>query len=70
MGEQQSARSRQRASDRDWDCPRPLDWQRHYRILADLAADDPHGSLPDIQPGVLFEGNDPTGIQRPANSWP
>ncbi|EST36841.1 hypothetical protein M878_00140 [Streptomyces roseochromogenus subsp. oscitans DS 12.976] len=22
--------------DPDWDCPWPLDWQRHYRVLADL----------------------------------
>ncbi|MFE8950495.1 Helicase associated domain protein [Streptomyces sp. NPDC007856] len=46
------------AIDEDWDCPWPLDWQRHYRILADLAADEPHGRLPDIQPGVQFEGDD------------
>ncbi|MCC5036998.1 Helicase associated domain protein [Streptomyces sp. WAC 00631] len=46
------------AIDPDWNCPWPLDWQRHYRVLADLAADEPHGILPDIQPGVLFEGDD------------
>lgn len=23
------------AIDEDWDCPWPLDWQRHYRLLAD-----------------------------------
>ncbi len=44
--------------DPDWNCPWPLDWQRHYRILADLADDEPHGHLPDIAPGVLFEGDD------------
>ncbi|MFF9512172.1 Helicase associated domain protein [Streptomyces sp. NPDC014724] len=42
--------------DPDWNCPWPLDWQRHYRVLADLV--DADGHLPDIQPGVLFEGDD------------
>ncbi|MEU5599934.1 Helicase associated domain protein [Streptomyces sp. NPDC020298] len=46
------------AIDPDWDCPWPLDWQRHYRILTDLAADEPHGRLPDIAPGVLMDGDD------------
>ncbi|WP_030694536.1 DEAD/DEAH box helicase [Streptomyces globisporus] len=46
------------AIDEDWNCPWPLDWQRHYRVLADLAEDEPGGVLPDIQPGVLFEGDD------------
>ncbi|MGW7688508.1 Helicase associated domain protein [Streptomyces asiaticus] len=40
----------------DWDCPWPLDWQRHYRVLADLV--DADGSLPEIQPGVLMDGDD------------
>ncbi|MFJ3594507.1 Helicase associated domain protein [Streptomyces sp. NPDC090231] len=44
------------AVDEDWDCPWPLDWQRHYRVLADLV--DADGVLPAIQPGVLFEGDD------------
>ncbi|MFD6970422.1 Helicase associated domain protein [Streptomyces sp. NPDC059949] len=44
------------AIDPDWDCPWPLDWQRHYRVLADLL--DADGHLPDIAPGVLFEGDD------------
>ncbi|MFE4539391.1 Helicase associated domain protein [Streptomyces scopuliridis] len=42
--------------DRDWDCPWPLDWQRHYRVLADLV--DADGVLPYIAPGVVFEGDD------------
>ncbi|MCP8706254.1 DEAD/DEAH box helicase [Streptomyces sp. AC04842] len=42
--------------DQDWDCPWPLNWQRHYRVLADLV--DADGHLPDIAPGVLFEGDD------------
>ncbi|MEV5816661.1 DEAD/DEAH box helicase [Streptomyces mutabilis] len=46
------------AIDRDWNCPWPLDWQRHYRHLAHLAEDEPGGVLPDIQPGVLMDGND------------
>ncbi|WP_079049387.1 DEAD/DEAH box helicase [Streptomyces torulosus] len=44
--------------DPDWNCPWPLNWQRHYRILTDLTADEPDRRLPDIQPGVLFEGDD------------
>ncbi|MFJ2203476.1 Helicase associated domain protein [Streptomyces violaceusniger] len=40
----------------DWNCPWPLDWQRHYRVLADLV--DADGSLPDIAPGVLMDGDD------------
>ncbi|MGW3660467.1 Helicase associated domain protein [Streptomyces sp. NPDC005151] len=40
----------------DWDCPWPLDWQRHYRVLADLV--DADGVLPYIAPGVTFEGDD------------
>ncbi|ORT53292.1 DEAD/DEAH box helicase [Streptomyces sp. CB03238] len=44
------------AIDPDWDCPWPLDWQRHYRVLADLV--DADGSLPDIAPGVLMDGDD------------
>ncbi|GHB30921.1 hypothetical protein GCM10010346_62880 [Streptomyces chryseus] len=50
-------RAKQLASiDPDWNCPWPLDWQRHYRVLADLV--DADGSLPDIQPGVLMDGDD------------
>ncbi|MGW4014521.1 Helicase associated domain protein [Streptomyces sp. NA03103] len=44
------------AVDEDWNCPWPLDWQRHYRVLADLV--DADGSLPEIQPGVLMDGDD------------
>ncbi|MFJ6074018.1 Helicase associated domain protein [Streptomyces sp. NPDC093065] len=44
--------------DPDWNCPWPLDWQRHYRHLAHLAADEPGGLLPDIAPGVQIDGDD------------
>ncbi len=44
------------AIDRDWNCPWPLDWQRHFRVLADLV--DADGHLPDIAPGVLMDGDD------------
>ncbi|MFD4350866.1 Helicase associated domain protein [Streptomyces coelicoflavus] len=44
------------AVDEDWNCPWPLNWQRHYRVLADLVEAD--GVLPAIEPGVLFEGDD------------
>ncbi|MFE5900906.1 Helicase associated domain protein [Streptomyces sp. NPDC056488] len=42
--------------DADWDCPWPLSWQRHFRVLADLV--DADGVLPYIAPGVTFEGDD------------
>ncbi|MER6539553.1 Helicase associated domain protein [Streptomyces sp900105755] len=42
--------------DEDWDCPWPLDWQRHYRVLAVLV--DADGRLPDIAPGVFMDGDD------------
>ncbi|MER6394307.1 Helicase associated domain protein [Streptomyces sp. NPDC001523] len=44
------------AIDEDWNCPWPLDWQRHYRVLADLV--DADGVLPHIAPGVVFDGDD------------
>ncbi|MET8348269.1 helicase associated domain-containing protein, partial [Streptomyces microflavus] len=44
------------AIDEDWNCPWPLNWQRHYRILADLV--DADGVLPYIAPGVTFDGDD------------
>ncbi|WP_329166862.1 Helicase associated domain protein (plasmid) [Streptomyces sp. NBC_01717] len=55
------ARAQERAAqleaiDPDWNCPWPLDWQRHHRVLADLV--DADGVLPAIDPGVLFEGDD------------
>ncbi|MDX3458882.1 Helicase associated domain protein [Streptomyces sp. ME02-8801-2C] len=58
------------AIDIDWNCPWPLDWQRNYRILTDLAADEPDGVLPAIQPGVLFEGDDiGRWLQRQTHDW-
>ncbi|MFC7934462.1 DEAD/DEAH box helicase [Streptomyces cinereoruber] len=42
--------------DEDWNCPWPLNWQRHYRVLADLV--DADGHLPYIAPGVVFDGDD------------
>lgn len=44
------------AIDPDWNCPWPLNWQRHYRVLADLV--DADGHLPHIAPGVIFDGDD------------
>lgn len=58
------------AIDPDWNCPWPLDWQRHYRVLADLV--DADGVLPDIAPGVVFEGDDVgkwLARQREASTW-
>ncbi|MBL1120495.1 DEAD/DEAH box helicase family protein [Streptomyces sp. 110] len=58
------------AIDPDWDCSWPLDWQRHYRVLAQLAEDEPGGRLPDIPPGVLFEGDDlGKWLLQQANNW-
>ncbi|WP_225638960.1 DEAD/DEAH box helicase [Streptomyces solaniscabiei] len=58
------------AIDRDWNCPWPLDWQRHYRHLAHLAADEPGGLLPDIAPGVLMDGDDiGRWLQRQRRDW-
>ncbi|WP_432129389.1 Helicase associated domain protein [Streptomyces sp. bgisy082] len=55
--ERAAVRAQQLAAvDEDWNCPWPLDWQRHYRVLADLV--DADGALPAIEPGVLFEGDD------------
>ncbi|MCL6293222.1 DEAD/DEAH box helicase [Streptomyces sp. 43Y-GA-1] len=42
--------------DEDWNCPWPLNWQRHYRVLADLV--DADGHLPYIAPGVVMDGDD------------
>ncbi|MCX4970909.1 helicase associated domain-containing protein [Streptomyces sp. NBC_00654] len=51
--------------------PWPLDWQRHHWVLADLADTEAGGSLPDIQPGVLFEGRSEKWLarQRKAHTW-
>ncbi len=58
------------AVDPDWNCPWPLNWQRHHRVLADLAADEPGGVLPDIRPGVTFDGDDlGTWLQQQARNW-
>ncbi|WP_248782063.1 helicase associated domain-containing protein, partial [Streptomyces sp. LRE541] len=55
--ERAAVRAQQLAAvDEDWNCPWPLDWQRHYRVLADLV--DADGHLPDIAPGVLMDGDD------------
>ncbi|MGA5068940.1 Helicase associated domain protein [Streptomyces exfoliatus] len=54
------------AIDEDWNCPWPLNWQRQYRVLADLV--DADGHLPDIAPGVLFDTDDiGTWLQRQKN---
>ncbi|MFC8765600.1 Helicase associated domain protein [Streptomyces sp. NPDC057193] len=54
--------------DPDWNCPWPLDWQRHYRVLADLV--DADGVLPAIEPGVVFDGDDiGRWLHRQRRSW-
>lgn len=60
------------AIDPDWNCPWPLDWQRHYTVLRDLAVDEPHGTLPYIAPGVTFDSDDLgrwLARQRKASTW-
>ncbi|MFI2241082.1 DEAD/DEAH box helicase [Streptomyces chrestomyceticus] len=58
------------AIDPDWDCSWPLDWQRHYRVLADLVDTDGPTVLAEIQPGVLFDGDDlGRWLERQANAW-
>ncbi|WP_206508041.1 DEAD/DEAH box helicase [Streptomyces chrestomyceticus] len=58
------------AVDPDWDCPWPLDWQRHYRVLADLVDADGPTVLTEIQPGVLFDGDDlGRWLKRQTNAW-
>jgi superfamily II DNA or RNA helicase len=68
--ERAEARAKQLAQiDENWNCPWPLDWQRHYAVLRDLV--DADGTLPGIQPGVLFEGDDlGRWIERQTNNWP
>ncbi|MCI3150432.1 helicase, partial [Streptomyces sp. GB4-14] len=57
--ERAAVRAQQLAAvDEDWNCPWPLNWQRHYRHLAYLAEGEPDGVLPDIAPGVLMDGDD------------
>ncbi|MFI2913879.1 Helicase associated domain protein [Streptomyces sp. PDY-4] len=57
--ERAAVRAQQLAAvDEDWNCPWPLNWQRHYRHLAYLAEGEPDGILPDIAPGVLMDGDD------------
>lgn len=69
--ERAAARAKQlTAVDPDWNCPWPLDWQRHYRVLADLADTEAGGVLPSIEPGVLFEGDDlGKWLKRQTNTW-
>ncbi|MEU5716260.1 Helicase associated domain protein [Streptomyces sp. NPDC020403] len=65
--ERATVRAKQLAAvDEDWNCPWPLNWQRHYRVLADLV--DADGFLPAIEPGVLFESDDlGTWLKRQKN---
>ncbi|MFF2331692.1 MULTISPECIES: Helicase associated domain protein [unclassified Streptomyces] len=54
-----AARAEQLAEiDPDWNCPWPLNWQRHYKVLADLVDTEADGVLPHIDPGVTFDGDD------------
>ncbi|GAA2445258.1 hypothetical protein GCM10010405_30870 [Streptomyces macrosporus] len=54
----------------DWNCPWPLNWQRHYRVLADLVDADGPGILDEIRPGVMVDGDDlGTWLQRQQRDW-
>ncbi|MYX32682.1 MULTISPECIES: DEAD/DEAH box helicase [unclassified Streptomyces] len=69
--ERAAARAAQLAAiDPDWDCPWPLDWQRHYAILRDLAKTEPDHSVAGIEPGVRYEGDDlGAWLERQSKSW-
>jgi hypothetical protein len=69
--ERAAVRAQQLAAvDEDWNCPWPLHWQRRYRVLADLATDEPGGVLPTIAPGVTFDGDDiGRWLQQIAMQW-
>jgi hypothetical protein len=55
--ERAAERAKQLAAiDPDWNCPWPLDWQRNYRVLADIVEDE--GRLPHIDPGMTWDGDD------------
>ncbi|MEV0375735.1 Helicase associated domain protein [Streptomyces sp. NPDC050636] len=56
--------------DPDWNCPWPLDWQRHYRVLADLVDADGPDIIRELHPGVMFEGDDlGKWAERQARNW-
>ncbi|MFE0632763.1 Helicase associated domain protein [Streptomyces sp. NPDC058864] len=58
------------AIDPDWNCPWPLDWQRHYAVLADLAETEPDHSVAGIEPGVTFNGDDlGAWLVRQSKGW-
>ncbi|MFJ5220562.1 Helicase associated domain protein, partial [Streptomyces sp. NPDC088354] len=69
--ERAAARAEQLAAiDPDWDCPWPLDWQRHYAVLRDLAETEPDHSVAGIEPGVTFNGDDLGAfIARQSRDW-
>ncbi|MFI9106553.1 helicase associated domain-containing protein [Streptomyces fildesensis] len=58
------------AVDADRRRPWPLDRQRHHAVLRDLAVDEPEGRLPELQPGVMVEGDDlGRWIARQRRDW-
>ncbi len=69
--ERAAVRAQQLAAvDEDWNCPWPLDWQRHYRHLAHLSEGEPGGVLPDIAPGVQIDGDDiGRWLKRQRRDW-
>ncbi|WP_326580459.1 Helicase associated domain protein [Actinacidiphila glaucinigra] len=69
--ERATTRAAQLASiDPDWNCPWPLDWQRHHAILRGLAQTEPDGTIADLQPGVMYEGDDlGAWIARQTRNW-
>ncbi|MEU1623050.1 Helicase associated domain protein [Streptomyces sp. NPDC005722] len=66
-----AARAAQLAAiDPDWNCPWPLDWQRHYAILRDLAKTEADHSVAGIEPGVRYEGDDlGAWLVRQSTGW-
>ncbi|WP_435884672.1 hypothetical protein [Streptomyces toxytricini] len=56
------------ATGQDWNCPWPLEWQRHHRVLADLA--DADGHLPDIAPAFSWAATTSAGGSSRRSSRP
>ncbi|MFJ2821918.1 hypothetical protein ACIO7M_12475 [Streptomyces toxytricini] len=56
------------ATGQDWNCPWPLEWQRHHRVLAGLA--DADGHLPDIAPAFSWAATTSAGGSSRRSSRP
>lgn len=56
--------------DPDWNCPWPLNWQRHWAVLRDLVTADGPDILTELQPGIMVDGDDlGKWIRRQQRDW-